>query len=797
MTKKEKILQEKRRQKVCKVNFHAVFREFFNDYKRYFRRVSFMKKECLRVFAVFMVFTFLLSLFPFVTFAQNTAYEKDKYPHLIGNSLVKKPSVAGRLQIIKQNGRRILADQNGEPIQLRGMSTHGLQWFPQIINNNAFAALANDWGCNVIRLAMYIGEGGYATNPQVKDKVIEGIKLAIQNDMYVIVDWHVLNPGDPNAEIYKGAKDFFKEIAQKFPNDFHIIYELCNEPNPTDPGVTNDEAGWKKVKAYAEPIIKMLRQMGNENIIIVGSPNWSQRPDFAIKDPIADDKVMYSVHFYTGTHKVDGYVFENMKMAIEAGVPVFVTEWGTSEASGDGGPYLDEADKWLEYLNANNISWVNWSLTNKNETSGAFVPYISGVSQATDLDPGSDQKWDISELSISGEYVRSRIKGIPYQPIERTLKISQDQVACAPIGQPILPSDFEDGTRQGWDWDGPSGVKGALTIEEANGSNALSWEVEYPEKKLQDGWASAPRLILRNINTTRGDCKYLCFDFYLKPKQATKGELAIFLAFAPPSLNYWAQAEDSFNIDLSNLSTLKKTPDDLYSFKISFDLDKIKEGKIIGPDTHLRDIIIVVADVNSDFKGRMYLDNVRFTNMLFEDVTPQTTGYEAISKLYSKKIVNGISTNLFGPEKAVTRAEVAAMAVRLLDLQEESYNGEFTDVSKNSWYANEVSTAYKAGIILGDGKYIKPEKAVTREEMAVFAMRIYRILTDEKAEATEEIAISDKNSISSWARQDVNAAISLGLMDVFTDGSFGPKAKVARAEATQIIYKILELTGKM
>jgi len=193
----------------------------------------------------------------------------------------------------------------------------------------------------------------------------------------------------------------------------------------------------------------------------------------------------------------------------------------------------------------------------------------------------------------------------------------------------------------------------------------------------------------------------------------------------------------------------------------------------------------------------MYLDNVRFTNMLFEDVTPQTTGYEAISKLYSKKIVNGISTNLFGPEKAVTRAEVAAMAVRLLDLQEESYNGEFVDVSKNSWYANEVSTAYKAGIILGDGKYIKPEKAVTREEMAVFAMRIYRILTDEKAEATEEIAISDKNSISSWARQDVNAAISLGLMDVFTDGSFGPKVKVTRAEATQIIYKILELTGKM
>lgn len=299
------------------------------------------------------------------------------------------------------------------------MSTHGLQWFGQIINPNAFAALSRDWGCNVIRLAMYVGEGGYATNPKIKDRVIEGIKLAIKNDMYVIVDWHVLNPGDPNAPVYRGAKEFFKEIARKFPNDYHIIYELCNEPNPTEPGVSNDEKGWKKIKAYAEPIIKMLRSMGNKNLIIVGTPNWSQRPDFAIDDPIKDSNVMYSLHFYAGTHFADGIVFENLKRAIDAGVPVFVTEWGTSEASGDGGPYLDEADKWLEYLNANNISWVNWSLSNKKEVSAAFLPAIQGRSKGTSLDPGNDKKWEIKELSISGEYVRCRIKGIPYQPVKR------------------------------------------------------------------------------------------------------------------------------------------------------------------------------------------------------------------------------------------------------------------------------------------------------------------------------------------------------------------------------------------
>lgn len=750
-----------------------------------------MKLSVKKSIAFMVVVVYLLSLFAIKTPAQIASYEKEKYPHLLGNSLVKKPSVAGKLQIINIDGRKVLADQKGKPVQLRGMSTHGLQWFGEIINENAFAALSKDWGCNVIRLAMYVGEGGYATNPKVKDKVIEGIKLAIKYDMYVIVDWHVLNPGDPNAEIYKGAKDFFKEIAQKFPNDFHIIYELCNEPNPTDMGITNDEEGWKRVKAYAEPIIKMLRGMGNENIIIVGTPNWSQRPDFAIYDPIADDKVMYAVHFYAGTHKVGGYVFENMKMAVEAGVPVFVTEWGTSEASGDGGPYLEEADKWLEYLNANNISWVNWSLANKNEVSGAFVPYVGGVSQATDLDPGSDQKWDISELSISGEYVRARIKGIPYQPIERKQDISQG--GFAPLGQLVLPCDFEDGTRQGWDWDGPSGVKGPLTIEKANDSNALSWVVEYPEQKPQDGWASAPRPILRNINATRGDNKYFSFDFFVKPERATKGDLAIFLAFAPPSLGYWAQVEDSFNINLSDLKVAKKTQEGLYHFKIIFNLDRIKDGKVIEPDTLLRDIIIVVADVNSDFKGRMYLDNISFTNVPFEDVGLQMNEYEAISKLYSKKVINGVSAKSFAPQKPVKKAEVAAMAVRLLGLQKENYTNEFADVDKNKWYADEIITAYKAGIISAGGRNLKPEEYITREEMAAVAVKTYKMLVKSKMENFDEVSLLDEDSISTWAKQDVKTAVYLGLMDVFSNGYFEPKKSVSRAEAVQVFYNVLKL----
>lgn len=712
-----------------------------------------------------------------------------------------KPSEAGALQILEHNGMKTICSEDGYPIQLRGMSTHGLQWFPEIINDNAFKALKNDWGSNVIRLAMYVGENGYASDPEtIKQRVIKGIDLAIANDLYVIVDWHVHSPGNPKADVYSGAMDFFKDISSRYPDNPHLIYELCNEPSSNtggveDGGVPNSEEGWQTVKSYAEPIIKMLRENGNDNLIIVGSPNWSQRPDLAADNPIDDNNTAYALHFYTGTHETAEdssnreNVMSNARYALENNVALFASEWGTSEANGHGGPYLAEADAWLNFINKNNISWCNWSLTNKNETSGAFRPFEMGKYEAADLDPGKDLKWSMRELSVSGEYVRARIKGESYEPIDRTEKeefknviwdfddgtaqgfvvnadspvkdvdlknrnnrlqisglnnsndtsdtnywanvrlsadntdmtadifgaemltmdifiedpttvsiaaipqsnghgwanpkraskvnkdnfvkqgdgtykaelsisvndspnfeaiandaddsvvnnmilfigtenadvISLDNIAVTgnravveeaqehdPIGTATLPSDFEDGTRQGWKWDASSGVKDDLKIMEADGSKALNWEVAYPEVKPEDGWASAPRLILGGINTTRGNNNYLAFDFYLDPVRASKGEISINLAFAPPNLGYWAQAENNFDIPLESLGSLIKTEDGLYHFEVAFNLNKIAGDKVIKPTTELRDIIIVAADVESDYAGEMYLDNVRF-----------------------------------------------------------------------------------------------------------------------------------------------------------------------------------------
>jgi len=232
-----------------------------------------------RILAIAVVGAMLISTLPTTALAA----EAD-YTHLVGNTAsVEKPSVGGALQILVKSGVKTLCDKNGNPIQLRGMSTFGLQWAPGIINNNAFAALANDWNSNVIRLAMYVTETGYGTDAAsmvANTKYIEdGIDFAIANNMYVIVDWHVTTPGDPNAAEYSGAKAFFAKISAKYNNSTNIIYELANEPSSastsTSSGVTNDAAGWAMVKSYAEPIIKTLRDSGNKNLVIVGNPCWS------------------------------------------------------------------------------------------------------------------------------------------------------------------------------------------------------------------------------------------------------------------------------------------------------------------------------------------------------------------------------------------------------------------------------------------------------------------------------------------------------------------------------------------
>ncbi|ASA20263.1 cellulase family glycosylhydrolase [Paenibacillus donghaensis] len=442
-----------------------------------------VKRSCM---SLALIIAMVLSILPILPQASVTAASSD-YPHLIGNANVKKPSVGGKLQVLNKNGVKTLSDKDGNPIQLRGMSTHGLQWFPEVVNANAFAALSNDWGANVIRLAMYVGEDGYATNPAVKQSVINGINYAIANDLYVIVDWHMINPGNPNDSVYSGAQSFFNEISSLYPNNKNIIYELCNEPNGENNGVSNDAAGWAQVKSYATPIVELLRKKGNDNLIIVGSPFWSQRPDLAADNPINDLNTMYSVHFYSGTNPVSNVetdrnnVMSNVRYALSHGVGVFATEWGTSLSTGNTGPYLAKADAWLNFLNQNNISWINFSLCNKDEVASA-------LNSSTNLNPGSDKVWSENELTKSGQYVRARIKGLDYATPEEP----QPNKPTPPLDFSSGFWDFNDGTTQGFGINADSPIT-AVQIENVNKALQLRGLKTSGSIDLSEGnfWANA------------------------------------------------------------------------------------------------------------------------------------------------------------------------------------------------------------------------------------------------------------------------------------------------------------------
>lgn len=286
-----------------------------------------------------------------------------------------------------------LVDQNGEKIQLYGVSTHGLAWFPQYVNEDAFRTLHDDWNINCVRLALYTDEyGGYANGgdkENLKSIIRNGIAYATSQDMYVIVDWHVLNDRDPN--VHKAdALAFFEEITTEYADYTNIIYEICNEPN--------GHATWESVKSYANEVIPVIRAHDEDAVILVGSPTWSQDIDKAAADPLDFDNIMYTLHFYADTHRES--LRSRLETCIDNGLPVFISEFGTCDASGNGGNNFDQTSKWLELIENYNLSFFSWSLCNKAETSAVISPSCSKTSD-----------WTEGELSETGKWLRNYFRG--------------------------------------------------------------------------------------------------------------------------------------------------------------------------------------------------------------------------------------------------------------------------------------------------------------------------------------------------------------------------------------------------
>ncbi len=297
----------------------------------------------------------------------------------------------GRLSV---NGTQ-LTDQYGQPFQIRGVSTHGLQWFSQYNNQDAYETLRDDWGANCIRLAMYTEGGGYCQGnaDNMKNQVKKGVEYATNLGMYAIIDWHILSDGNPQT--YKDqAKSFFAEMASTYKNQENVIYEICNEPN---------NCSWSDIKAYALEIIPIIRQYDSDAIIIVGTPTWSQLGSQGHlyepgQDPITGySNIMYAFHFYASDPSHNQWITEKIGTAIDTyKLPVFVTEFGLSEANGDGNVDLTKATEWMNRCDKYNVSYCVWSLSNDWRSSSLIKNSCSKTSD-----------WTTEDLTTAGNFIRS------------------------------------------------------------------------------------------------------------------------------------------------------------------------------------------------------------------------------------------------------------------------------------------------------------------------------------------------------------------------------------------------------
>ncbi|MFC1583982.1 glycoside hydrolase family 5 protein [Fibrobacterota bacterium] len=303
----------------------------------------------------------------------------------------------GRLRV---EGNKIL-DEQGDTVQLRGMSFFWSQWMGKYYHKKTVNWLADDWKVTVVRAALGVkhtgSQSGYLYDGSEKKKVTAVVEAALKKGIYVIIDWH-------DHFAYKNLKEsrqFFEEMARRYGEYPNIIYEIYNEP---------ERVSWSEtVKPYARSVVKAIRGIDPDNLIIIGTPYWCQHVDESARNPLKGQNLAYALHFYAASHGAD--IREKARYALEQGIPLFVSEFGTCLASGDG--FLDslETEAWFGFMDEHKLSWCNWSIADKPETASALVPgarYSGG--------------WKQKDLTRSGRIIRHKLRqysGIIDAPAEK------------------------------------------------------------------------------------------------------------------------------------------------------------------------------------------------------------------------------------------------------------------------------------------------------------------------------------------------------------------------------------------
>lgn len=305
---------------------------------------------------------------------------------LVSNWFRPKPCPTNAVErhgFLSIKGNRIVG-QDGQAAVLRGMSLFWSQWQPAYFAHETLGWLRDDWNISVIRVPLGVHNQGYLENPNTEKAKIEVvIEAAITLGLYVVVDWHAHHP-EPHQ-----AAGFFSQIARRYGGFPNVIYEPWNEP-----------AGsyeWLAIKRYHTRIIEEIRGHDSRNLVIAGTQNWCRDVDVAANDPLAFANTAYALHFYAASHRQA--LRDKAERALRMGAALMVTEWGTCREDGDG--ILDQAEtkRWLKFLERNQVSHINWSVSDRNETSAALAPGAQ-----------AHGRWGRKQISPSGRLVRRRLR---------------------------------------------------------------------------------------------------------------------------------------------------------------------------------------------------------------------------------------------------------------------------------------------------------------------------------------------------------------------------------------------------
>lgn len=381
-------------------------------------------------------------------------------------------------------GTRIV-DAHGNAFQVKGVSTHGLAWFPQYVNSQAFTTW-RDWGANTVRLALYTQEsGGYCTvdstgKQALLDTLYTGIAAATDAGMYVIVDWHILSDGNPQTN-QADAEAFFSAVSARYAGQNNIIYEICNEPN--------GDTTWDDIRTYAEDVIPLIRANCPDAVISVGTPTWSQDVDKVVDSPLEDANVVYTLHFYAGTHKQN--IRNKAQTALDAGLPLLVTEFGACDASGNGALDIDSANEWMSFLTENDIGYVCWNLSNKDEASALLASTSTAIGNFTEADLSEQGLWYKAVLSGDKDAASANSSGSGG---------SSNSGSSTGLSSAGSVSSEGDGTLQAtvakvnsWESDGKQYVQYSLTVKNSGSSAVNGWNATVGFEsgiELSQGWCA-------------------------------------------------------------------------------------------------------------------------------------------------------------------------------------------------------------------------------------------------------------------------------------------------------------------